>query len=75
MEKTMIYTLEPVDAFTFNYFYGVAFKDITTIKEEVKKLSSIIEDVDFNYEDDEELTVHWNDGTTTEYIIQEKELI
>jgi len=71
MEKVMIYTLEPVDAFTFNYFYGVA----TTMREKVKNLSSIIEDVKFNYEDDEELTVYWADGTSTDYFIQEKELI
>lgn len=75
MEKTMIYTLEPVDAFTFNYFYGVAVKDITTMREKVKNLSSIIEDVKFNYEYDEELTVYWADGTSTDYSIQEKELI
>ena len=75
MEKIMIYTLEPVNAFTFNYFYGVAFKDITTMRENVKKLSSIIEDVRFNYEYDEELTVYWTDGTSTDYSIQEKELI
>lgn len=75
MEKVIIYTMETIDPFGFNYFYGVAFKDAATIKEEVKKLSSIIKDVKFNYEDDEELTVFWNDGTTTEYIIQEKELI
>lgn len=75
MEKTIIYTMETIDPLGFNYFYGVAFKDVATIKEEVKKLSSIIDDVKFNYEDDEELTVFWNDGTTTEYIIQEKELI
>lgn len=75
MEKTMIYILEPVDSFTFNYFHGVAFKDITAIREEVKKLSLAIEDVSFNHKDDEELTVHWTDGTRTNYFVQEKELI
>lgn len=75
MKKTMIYTLESVNSFTFNYFYSVAFKDITTIKEEIKKISSIIEDVNFNHECDETLTVYWTDGTSTEYFIQEKELI
>lgn len=75
MEKVIIYTMETIDPFAFNYFYAVAFRDVATIKEEVKKLSSIIDDVKFNYEDDEELTVFWVDGTATEYIIQEKELI
>lgn len=75
MEKTIIYLLEPVHLFTFNYFHGVAFIDITTIKEEVKKLSLMIKDVKFNYEDDEVLTVFWYDGTSTDYYIQEKELI
>lgn len=75
MEKVIIYTLEPTDSFTFNYFYGVAFKDITTVKEEIKKISSIIKDVNFNHECDETLTVYWIDGTSTKYFIQEKELI
>lgn len=75
MEKVIIYTLEPADSFTFNYFYGVAFKDITAVKEEIKKISSIIKDVNFNHECDETLTVYWTDETNTKYFIQEKELI